>query len=233
MSDREHGDVSARQSARRPQQVWSRLTGAAIALLIAGVLAMVLPGLLRDGVCGLIACADVTPEIAVGRPHGTELAVMVPQDAAGQLQSLRLFELTGQEPQESAGAWIVYRTGESAPTTIALGEQPEGFSTRTELEKEPDQGLWVIEASFGCSSTLVRFSPRELDPGFVSSGGAPMPAADFLAEAHSSVRCTEPAPPWQRWLFLLGALAAAAGAVVGIVVVLRRPPPDDPDWYGP
>lgn len=211
----------------------SRLTSAAVALVIAGVLAMVVPGLLRDGICGLIACADVTPEIAVGRPEGTGLAVVVPEEAAGELQSLRLFEVTGETTQTTAGQWIVYRTGEGEPTVIPLGEQPDGFETRTELTDAPTDGLWVIDASFGCSSTLVRFSPTELDPGYVTGGGAPEPTAEFLADARSTVRCTQDAPDWQRWLFLVGALAASVGAVLGIVVVLRRPPPDDPDWYGP
>jgi hypothetical protein len=218
---------------RRRSSGRSPLTSLAVVLVICGVLAMVVPGLLRDGVCGLVACADVTPEIAVGRPEGTQLAVVVPQDAAGELQSLRLFEVTGRSPQETAGQWIVYRTGESRPTTIPLGEQPDGFATRTELEVEPTEGLWVIDASFGCSSTLVRFAPTELDPGFVTGGSAPEPTADFLADARSTVRCTQDVPAWQTWLFVLGAIAAAVGAVIGIVVVLRKPPPDDPDWYGP
>lgn len=205
---------------------------AAAVLVIVGILAMVLPGLLRDGVCGLVACADVTPEVAVGRPGGTELAVVIPEGAAEQLQSLRLFELTG-EPQEDAGSWIVYRTGESSPTTVVLGEQPEGFETRESLDGEPTTGLWVLDASFGCSSTLVRFSPEELDPGYVTSGSTPVPTAEFLQDARSTVRCTQEAPGWQRWLFVLGALAASIGAVLGIVVLLRRPAPTEADWYDP
>jgi hypothetical protein len=218
------------KSGRRPGR--SKLTSLAIMMVIGGVLAMVVPGLLRDGICGLVACADVTPEIAVGRPDGTELAVVVPEEAAAELQSLRLFEV-GASPQESAGQWIVYRTGDSEPTTIPLGEQPEGFATRTELEVEPTEGLWVIDASFGCSSTLVRFAPTEIDPGMVTGGGAPEPTTDFLEGARSTVRCTQDTPAWQTWLFVLGVIAASVGAVMGIVVVLRRPPPDDPDWYGP
>jgi hypothetical protein len=227
------GDVPFEGAPKRRRSARSPLASSAVVLVIAGVLAMVVPGLLRDGVCGLVACADVTPEIAVGRPDGNELVVIVPEAAAGELQSLRLFEVTGNSPQETAGQWIVYRTGDSEPMRIPLGEQPDGFATRTELEVEPTEGLWVIDASFGCSSTLVRFSPTELDPGFVTAGGAPEPTAEFLADARSTVRCTQDVPAWQTWLFVLGAIAASIGAVIGIVVALRKPPPDDPDWYGP
>ncbi len=201
-------------------------------LVVLGVLAMVLPGLLRDGVCGLISCADVTPEVAVGRPGGSELAVVIPDDAASELQSLRLFQIG--EPQEGAGSWIVYRDDEDAePTTVVLGEQPEGFETRTPLEQTPTEGLWVIDASFGCASTLVRFAPEELDPGYVTAGDQPVPIGDFEDSARSSLRCATEAPAWQRWVFLLGLLAASAGAVLGVVAMFRRPVPEENDWYGP
>jgi len=212
---------------------WSTLTAVSIALVVGGVLAMVVPGLLRDGVCGLMSCADVTPEVGVGRPTGTALGVVVPEGAAGELQSLRLFPLTGQQQQESAGEWILYRTGEEAPTTIRFGEEPDGFDTRIPLDDPPTEGLWVLEASFGCSSTLVRFSPTELDPGFVTAGGAPRTVDAFLDGARSSVRCATEAPGWQRLLFFLGLAATSVGAVLGIVVVFRKPASEDPDWYVP
>ena len=207
------------------------MTRTAIVLVVAGVLAMVLPGLLRDGVCGLITCADVTPDVAVGRPGGSELAVAIPPDAAPELQSLRLFPITGTATQDTPGAWIVYRTDEEAtPTVVELGEEPEGFSTRIELTEEPGAGLWVLEASFGCASTMIRFAPEELDPGFVTEGDQPVPIGEWEDTARSGLRCAGEAPGWQRILFVLGALAASAGAVLGIVVVFRRPVSED-DWY--
>ncbi len=198
---------------------------------------MVLPGLLRDGVCGLVSCADVTPEVAVGRPEGTGLAVVVPEDAAGELGSLRLFEITGSEETSREdpvipGTWVVQRTDPDAlPTVVPFGEEPDGFETLTELDAEPTAGLWVIEASFGCASTLVRFDPQELDPGFVTTGDEPVTIGDFERDARGSLRCATDAPGWQRWLFALGAAAAAVGAVLGIVVVFRSPVRDDRDWY--
>lgn len=212
----------------------SVLTRWAVGLVIGGVLAMVLPGLLRDGVCGLVACSDVTPEVAVGRPGGNELAVVVPEGAAGELRSLRLFPVNENTAQDTAGAWIVYREDpDAAPQRIEVGSQPEGFATRTELAEQPAEGLWVLDASFGCASTLVRFAPEELDPGFVTTGDAPVPIQDFEDGARSTLRCATEAPAWQRWLFMLGALAASVGAVLGIWVVLRGPVREDPEWYAP
>ncbi len=206
----------------------------AIGLVIAGVAAMVLPGLLRDGLCGLIACADVTPEVAVGRPGGPELEVVVPEGAADQLQSLRLFRIDDEAAGSTSGSWIVYRTDDSvAPQRIPLGEEPDGFDTRTELDEVPSDGLWVLDASFGCESTLVRFAPEELDPGFVSTGDPPVQIGEFEEDARTSLRCATEAPGWQRLLFLLGALSASAGAVIGIWVLLRGPVNDEPEWYAP
>jgi hypothetical protein len=206
----------------------------AFVLVVAGVLAMVLPGLLRDGICGLIECADVTPEVAVGRPAGNDLAVVVPEGAAGELRSLRLFPITDSAAQDTAGSWIVYREDPDAtPVTINLGTQPEGFETRIELAEQPSDGLWVLDASFGCASTLVRFAPEELDPGFVTTGDSPVPIGDFEADARASLRCATDAPAPQRWLFILGALSASVGAVIGIWVVMRRPVAEHPEWYAP
>lgn len=211
----------------------------AIVLVVVGVLLMVLPGLVRDGFCGIASCASVTPQIAVGKPTGTELAVVVPEAAAADLRSLRLYPVTDQT-LDTAGVWIVSRTGKGSPTTIPLGSEPQGFTTRTELTNAnaPVDGTWVVEASFGCSSTPVRFVPDQIEPGYVATGEnpsavEPVKVDDFLSDARTTLRCTTQAPSWQRWLFLLGALSAFVGAVLGIVVVLRRPPPDDPDWYGP
>ena len=207
---------------------------AAFVLVVAGVLAMVLPGLLRDGICGLIECADVTPEVAVGRPTGNNLAVVVPEGAAGELRSLRLFPITENAAQDTAGSWIVYREDpDAAPVTIDLGTEPDGFKTRIELAEQPSDGLWVLDASFGCASTLVRFAPEELDPGFVTTGDSPVPIGDFEADARATLRCATDAPAWQRWLFILGALSASVGAVIGIWVVMRRPVVDHPEWYAP
>lgn len=212
----------------------STLTRWSITLVLAGVLAMVLPGLLRDGVCGLVECADVTPEVGVGRPGGNELEVVIPEAAAPKLRSLRLFPVNENAAQETAGSWIVYRDDPDAePERVPLGSQPEGFATRIELAELPTEGLWVLDASFGCASTLVRFAPEELDPGFVTTGDAPMPIGEFEDTARSKLRCAVEAPDWQRWLFMVGVLAASVGAVLGIWVVLRGPVREDPEWFVP
>lgn len=207
-----------------------------VVLVVLGVTAMVLPGLLRDGLCGLVACADVTPDVAVGRAEGVELAVVMSADAASELGSVRLFEVRQPGPDEQRdvlnGDWIIQRTEEgAAPSVIPIGSEPEGFETLTELSVEPTEGTWVIDASFGCASTLVRFSPEELTPGFVTEGDDPVPVDEFSEGASSEVRCAEAAPSWQRWLFMGGALLASIGAVLGIVAVFRRPVPSAPDWY--
>jgi hypothetical protein len=229
--------VEVPAAAGRRRADGSGKTKLAIALVVVGVVLMVLPGLVRDGVCGLVACADVTPQIAVGKPTGTDLAVVVPAEAASDLRSLRLLPISAQ-PLDTAGAWIISRTGKGSPTVIPLGSQPEGFTTRTPLAEQPVDGTWVVEASFGCASTPVRFVPDQVKPGYVATGDnpaevEPVKVDDFLADARTTLRCSTAAPPWQRWLFLLGALSACVGAILGIVVVLRRPPRDDPDWYGP
>lgn len=207
-----------------------------VLLVVLGVLAMVVPGLLRDGLCGLVACADVTPDVAVGRAEGVDLAVVMSDEAAEELGSIRLFEIRQPDPGEESeglnGEWIIQRVDDAAaPAVIPFGSQPEGFETLTELAEEPTEGTWVVDASFGCASRLVRFSPAELTPGFVSEGDEPLPIDDFLADASSDVRCAEAAPGWQRWLFIAGALLASIGAVLGIIVVFRRPVPPVPDWY--
>lgn len=210
-----------------------RLGWIAFGLVVAGVVAMVVPGLLRDGVCGLFACADVTPEVAVGRPTGTDLAVVVPEEVAGDLLSLRLVELNEEGEQNSSGEWIVFRTSDSEPTYIPLGEAPEGFDTRTPLESQPESGVWVLEASFGCAATLVRFSPVDVDPGFVVSSGATVTAEEFSDDARTDLQCSTAAPTWQRILFFLGIALVSAGAIMGLVLAFRGPIKDDPEWYGP
>ena len=214
---------------------WS-LARTSVVLVLVGVLAMVLPGLLRDGLCGLVACADVTPDVAVGRAEGLDLAVVMSPGAAEELGSVRLFEIRQNQDESDRdilnGDWVIQRTEESAaPTVIPLGSEPDGFETLTELAVEPTEGAWVVDASFGCASTLVRFAPEDLTPGFVTEGDDPVPVDEFLDGASGDVRCAEAAPTWQRWLFILGAVMASVGAVLGIVVVFRRPLPPAPDWY--
>ncbi len=210
-----------------------RLGWIAFGLVAVGVVAMVVPGLLRDGICGLFSCADVTPEVAVGRPIGTDLAVVVPEEVAGDLLSLRLVELNEEGDQNSSGEWIVFRTSDSEPTYIPLGEVPEGFDTRTPLESQPESGVWVMEASWGCAATLVRFSPVDVDPGFVVSSGAAVTVDDFNDNARTDLHCSSAAPTWQRILFFGGLALVSAGAIMGLVLAFRGPIKDDPEWYGP
>ncbi|MGI9577686.1 MAG: hypothetical protein ACR2OH_05785 [Microthrixaceae bacterium] len=214
---------------------WS-MARTSVVLVVAGVIAMVLPGLLRDGLCGLVACADVTPDVAVGRAEGVELAVVMSDDAASEVLSVRLFEVRQPDPDSDRdvlnGDWIIQRTDESAaPSVIPLGSQPDGFETLTELAEDPLDGTWVLDASFGCASTLTRFAPTDLNPGFVTEGEEPVPVQEFTDSASSDLRCAEAPPGWQRWLFIGGALMASIGAVLGIVVVFRRPVGPPPDWY--
>lgn len=219
---------SARARRVPPAAKWS------VALVIGGVLAMVLPGLLRDGVCGLVSCGDVTPEVAVGRPGGSELEVVVPEAAAQDLRSLWLTEIVPDDSDEPPRGWIVYRTDDDvAPVRVPIGSAPEGFDTRTELAEPPSDGTWVLDASFGCASTVVRFSPEELDPGYVTTGDPPVQIGDFEESARTNIRCATDAPGWQRWLFILGALGASVGAIMGIWVMMRQPVRDDPDWWAP
>jgi hypothetical protein len=220
---------------RPPARGWS-MARTAVLLVVAGVVAMVLPGLLRDGLCGLVACNDVTPDVAVGRAEGVELAVVMSEEAAAELGSVRLFEIRqpteGEDRDVLNGDWIVQRVDDdAAPAVIPIGSQPVGFETLTELSAEPTTGTWVVDASFGCASTSVRFSPADLTPGFVTEGDDAVPVNEFTDGASSEVRCAEAAPGWQRWLFVLGALMASVGAVLGIVVVFRRPVRTDPDWF--
>jgi hypothetical protein len=201
-------------------------------LVILGVLLIVVPGLARDGICGLFTCADVTPEVAVGRPDGTELAVVVPEPVAGDLLSIQLFEIT--EAGQGDAEWIIFRESDSEPTVIPLGEQPEGFQTRTELEAQPETGIWQIEASFGCASSPVRFDPVEIDPGFVVSSAIPETVEEFTDGARTTLQCSTAAPGWQKGLFFLGIAMVSIGAIWGLVLAFQRPDrDDDPDWYGP
>lgn len=215
-----------------------RMTLLSVGLLVVGVALIVIPGLVKDGVCGLVECADVTPEIAVGRPEGTQLAIMIPEEVAGDLASIRLLEQpraadSSEGQEQPLGEWIVFRTSDSDPTLITVGEAPDGFDTRTELTIEPVSGTWIVDASFGCGSTLVRFNPEALDPGFVTAGGAAIPAAEFGESARTTLQCSTAAPSWQRILFFIGIAVVFAGAVTAILLAFRTPAHDDPEWYGP
>jgi hypothetical protein len=201
-------------------------------LVLLGVLLMVVPGLARDGICGLFTCADVTPEVAVGRPEGTELAVVVPESVAGDLLSIQLFEIT--EGGQGAPEWIIFRESDSEPAVIPLGSEPEGFVTRTDLAEQPESGTWQIEASFGCASSPVRFNPVEVDPGFVVSSGIPETVEEFQDGARTTLQCSTEAPGWQRVLFFVGVALVSIGAIWGLVLAFSRSDrDDDPDWYGP
>ncbi len=201
-------------------------------LVLLGVVLMVVPGLARDGICGLFTCADVTPEVAVGRPEGTALAVVVPEPVAADLLSIQLFEITAEG--QSDAKWIIYRDSASEPTVIPLGEQPEGFHTRTELAAQPETGTWQIEASFGCASSPVRFNPVEIDPGFVVSSAIPETVDEFTEGARTTLQCSTAAPGWQRGLFFGGIALVSVGAIWGLVMAFQRSDrDDDPDWYGP
>jgi hypothetical protein len=207
----------------------------AAVLLASGVLLMVGPALLRDGICGLLSCADTSPQIAITRTSSTELAIVVPEAAASSVRSVELLE--GGARGTGSRRWFVQRewvAGSSADgrSTFPLGQEPPGFRTVTELEAQPTTDTWTAQVGFRCTTASLPFAPEAVAVGDVLSWSGPMTTAQL--EDASAEHCTSQPGTLERVLLVFGAALAVAGAVLGIVVVLRRPArfPEDPDDEG-
>lgn len=218
-----------------------RLGLLATVLVVSGVLFMVVPPLARDGICGIVGCADQVPDIAVTRSSPEEIVVLVPEQAAPAVRGVRLLE----GGTSGARRWAIRRdalggSGDS-PDAFVAGRQPDGFRTVTELAAPPGDGDWIAEVSFRCTTASLPFRPSTLGVGQVLSWSGATEGASFTDAARVEERCTVGASSAERWMLALGAVMTVAGAVLGILWVLRRPPrtpqpagDDEPDgWSGP
>lgn len=196
------------------------------ALLGAGLLLMIGPPLLRDGICGISGCADQAPDVAVTRSDADTVVILVPEPAAPAVRSVRLLEGGSSSGSQ---AWLIRRDGSggSSPESFVAGEAPEGFRTVTELESPPEEGDWVAEVGFSCTSASLPFSPETLEVGEVRSWTGVTDGTAFDDAARTEERCGGERSTAERVLFWLGAAAAVAGAVLGIVVVMSRPEDED------
>lgn len=206
-----------------------RLGLASIVLLAVGLLLMIVPPLARDGICGITGCADQVPDIAVARTAASDFAVIVPTEVAPSVDSVRLL----QGGNAGAREWVVNRTGDGVAEVFEAGAAPAGFTTVVPLTVPIDEGNWVAEVSFGCTTASLPFSPSSLSVGQVRSWQGVTDGSTFDDQARATEQCATEAGSLERLLLGAGALLATVGAVLGIVVVLRREPrdPEDPgDW---
>ena len=220
---------------------------AAAVLLGSGLILMIVPPVVRDGLCGLTSCADRVPVIAVSRVSPTELAVVVPDDAAPNVRRVELLQGgssgsgprqwmiraergsdTGSNPDSGSGGAISART-------FLIGDEPDGFRTVVPLETEPQKGVWTAQVGFRCTTASLPFNPQALAVGEVRSWDGVMDGNDFASDANTSEHCLTERGSAELGLLLAGAALAVAGAVLGIVVVLRRPArfPEDGDDPAP
>ena len=220
---------------------------AAAVLLGSGLILMIVPPVVRDGLCGLTSCADRVPVIAVSRVSPTELAVVVPDDAAPNVRRVELLQGgssgsgprqwmiraergsdTGSNPDSGSGGAISART-------FLIGDEPDGFRTVVPLETEPQKGVWTAQVGFRCTTASLPFNPQALAVGEVRSWDGVMDGNDFAADANTGEHCLTERGSAELGLLLAGAALAVAGAVLGIVVVLRRPArfPEDGDDPAP
>jgi hypothetical protein len=215
----------------------TRRLGALSAVLLAvGVVLMVVPPLVRDGICGILGCADQIPDIAVPRT-AEGFAVLVPEEAAPAVRSVRLL----QGGASGSRQWAIRReAGPDAdtPDAFVAGTDVAGFRTTTPLASQPDQGEWIAEVGFRCTTASLPFLPEAVGVGQVVSWSGATEGASFSDSARVDERCTEPAGTSEKVLLVLGAVLTVLGAVLGIVWVFRRPsrlPPgeDDDPWAEP
>lgn len=212
-----------------PEMVPTRGRGVlSAALLGAGLILMIGPPLLRDGICGISGCADQSPDVAVTRSDASTVVILVPEPAAPAVRSVRLLEGGSSGGSQ---AWLIRREGDggASPDSFVAGEAPEGFRTVTELDAPPDEGGWVAEVGFSCTSASLPFSPESLEVGEVRSWTGVTDGTAFTDAARTGERCGGERSTVERVLFWLGAASAVAGAVLGIVVVLSRSEEDDED----
>ena len=204
---------------------------AAAALLGTGLVLMIVPPVLRDGVCGLTSCADQVPVIAISRVSSTEMAIVVPDEAASIVSTVEL--LQGGGGGSGVRRWLIRRddAGGESPATFLLGSEPQGFRTVVALGEAPESGVWTAQVGFECTTASLPFDPEAVAVGEVRSWDGVMDGNEFAATANTSERCVTERSSTEVVLFLLGAALAVGGAVLGIVVVLRRPVrfPEDPD----
>jgi hypothetical protein len=206
-----------------------RLGLASILLLAIGLLLMIVPPLARDGICGITGCADQVPDIAVARTAASEFAVIVPKEVAPSVDSVRLLQGGNAGSRE----WVVNRTGDGVVDVFSAGATPAGFTTVVPLTIPIDEGNWVAEVSFGCTTASLPFSPSSLSVGQIRSWQGVTDGSTFGDQARATEQCATEAGSLERLLLGAGALLATVGAILGIVVVLRREPrdPEDPgDW---
>jgi hypothetical protein len=211
----------------------------AAALLGVGLLLLVVPPLVRDGICGIFGCADQVPDIAVTRTSADRVAILVPTAAAPDVRVVRLLQGGGSSGSQQ---WLVRRTpaGSTAaaraatPDAFVAGETPEGFRTATELAADPATAApgdrWVAEVAFRCTTASLPFTPSTLGVGTLRSWTGATDGARFSDDARTEERCGTERSGVERVLAWLGAAMALGGAILGIVVVLGRPPRDDDEW---
>ncbi len=223
--DRDGHDLRPPGRAAYDRSVSSnRRTGAVAATLLGvGLVLMIAPPLLRDGVCGITSCADQVPVIAVSRVSPNELAVVVPDEAAPRVRTVEL--LIGGGGASGSRQWLIRRelgAGEE-PTTFVIGAETEGFRTVVPLEAELDDGMWTVQVGFACTTASLPFDPAAIAVGEVRSWDGVMDGAEFAPNANTSEKCATERGGAEVALLVVGAVLAMAGAVLGIVVVLRRP----------
>jgi hypothetical protein len=203
---------------------------AAATLLGTGLVLMIVPPVLRDGICGLTSCADQVPVIAVSRVSSSELAVVVPAEAASTVTTVEL--LQGGGSGSGARQWLIRRDGDGgeSPTTFLMGAEPDGFRTVVALDAVPETGVWTAQVGFSCTTASLPFDPEAIAVGEVRSWDGVMDGNEFAVNANTSERCATERSSTEVAMFLLGAALAVGGAVLGIIVVLRRPVrfPEDP-----
>ena len=182
---------------------------------------MVGPALARDGICGLLSCADQVPDIAVTRTSPSELAIVVPDQAAVSVRSVQLLE--GGSRGTGARRWFIQRDGSGTHASFPVGAQPAGFRTLTELTVEPTKDTWTAQVGFRCTTASLPFVPDTLAVGEVRSWSGVVSESTFSDTSRTEERCQESAGDVEKVLLIVGAGLTLVGAVLGIVVVLRRP----------
>ena len=203
---------------------------AAAALLGSGLILMIVPPLARDGICGLTSCADQVPVIAVSRLSATDLAIVVPDEAAPTVRTVELLQGGGRG--SGARQWLIrHEEGGADPSTFVIGAEPDGFRTVVPLETPPESDVWTAQVGFSCTTASLPFDPQAIAVGEVRSWDGVMAGNEFSELANTTERCVTERGTTETGLFLAGALLAVVGAVLGIVVVLRRPVrfPEDPE----
>ena len=210
---------------RRPRAgLWVTLA------IVAGVLCMTVPALIRDGVCGVFSCVDQVPDIAVGVAADGSVTVLVPTGDAGSVQAVQLLQ-SGPNGASSPRWRIEADTEEPDVDEFAVGAPVEGFTTVRPLEQPPIQGGYTAEVVFRCTISSVPFAPADLDQDrFTTTSGDVVTEATFRSNQQSGEQCASEPSGVERALFFVGIVLTAVGAMVGLFLVLRRPDPriDEP-----